>query len=298
MLNLKDQKYGLLMGVKFLYNDPKRGPIWEFRCDCGNITHKSAYLVKNKGTKSCGCLQIKRFNLKNQKFGRLTVLDHDHHRKSCHYWKCLCDCGKICIINGKCLKNKKTKSCGCLKKESISNRQKKNLLNKIFGELTVIKFSHIDPISKRYFWICECKCGNIVCKNSKYLLSQDTNSCGCLRHKGTKDVPQRLFNRIKHGAKIRNLVFTITINDIQNLLEKQNYRCALSNIPIKCGWYVNKKNINFIPTTASLDRIDSKQGYTMDNIQWIHKDINKMKTNLDQKYFITLCSAISKHLNI
>jgi hypothetical protein len=45
-------------------------------------------------------------------------------------------------------------------------------------------------------------------------------------------------------------------------------------------------------TTASLDRINSKKGYTKDNVQWVHKWINFMKQDLDEEEFITFCEAI------
>ena len=37
--------------------------------------------------------------------------------------------------------------------------------------------------------------------------------------------------------------------------------------------------------TASLDRIDSSKGYTEDNIQWVHKDVNQMKMDLPEQRF-------------
>jgi hypothetical protein len=51
---------------------------------------------------------------------------------------------------------------------------------------------------------------------------------------------------------------------------------------------------NHFPQTASLDRIDNNKGYTKDNIQWLHKNINLMKHCFDQKYFIELCNLISE----
>lgn len=43
---------------------------------------------------------------------------------------------------------------------------------------------------------------------------------------------------------------------------------------------------------ASLDRIDSSQGYIKGNVQWVHKDINKMKFDLSQDRFLELCNII------
>ena len=44
--------------------------------------------------------------------------------------------------------------------------------------------------------------------------------------------------------------------------------------------------------TASLDRIDSNKGYVTDNIQWVHKDINYMKSDLDEQQFIHYCRLV------
>jgi peroxiredoxin family protein len=44
--------------------------------------------------------------------------------------------------------------------------------------------------------------------------------------------------------------------------------------------------------TASLDRKDSSKGYTKDNIQWIHKDLQKMKMDMPEDKFINWCNLI------
>lgn len=57
-----------------------------------------------------------------QRFGRLTVIEQGEYHISKSggktvQWKCLCDCGKICLINSSRLRSGKTKSCGCYHKE-------------------------------------------------------------------------------------------------------------------------------------------------------------------------------------
>lgn len=71
---------------------------------------------------------------------------------------------------------------------------------------------------------------------------------------------------------------------------KQDKKCALSGILLKFG-----RSENVYETTASLDRIDNKKGYTENNVQWVFKDINVMKNIHDQEYFLLLCSKIAKH---
>lgn len=102
-----------------------------------------------------------------------------------------------------------------------------------------------------------------------------------------------------HGAKKRKIA--VDLGDTEEakqflydlLYVKQGSRCALTGLPIgisntiKGDWHGE--------TTASLDRIDSRKGYTRDNVQWVHKWINKMKWELDQEQFITLCEAVVKY---
>lgn len=66
-------------------------------------------------------------NLIGQRFGRLIVVDraeNDRHNKA--MWLCRCDCGKDAVILGSSLNRGKTRSCGCLQKESASIQAKRN----------------------------------------------------------------------------------------------------------------------------------------------------------------------------
>ena len=69
----------------------------------------------------------------------------------------------------------------------------------------------------------------------------------------------------------------------------QNKLCAISHVPIK--FKINHKD----EQTASLDRIDSKKPYTLDNVQWVHKTINQMKWTLMPNEFIEWCKIIAQN---
>ncbi len=56
----------------------------------------------------------KLIDLTGQKFGRLTVLERAFTRKGQLFWKCECDCGRVCIVQGSSLRGRRTRSCGCL----------------------------------------------------------------------------------------------------------------------------------------------------------------------------------------
>lgn len=60
----------------------------------------------------------------NTKYNMLTVLSLHHIDKSQKYYECLCDCGNKTIVVGSKIKNGHTKSCGCLKRKVLIERNK------------------------------------------------------------------------------------------------------------------------------------------------------------------------------
>lgn len=101
------------------------------------------------------------------------------------------------------------------------------------------------------------------------------------------------WNSVKNGAKTREIDFSLTQEYILDLLERQQYRCALTGIPI--GFAAGIKGRFEGQTTASLDRIDSDLSYKVGNVQWVHRDINRMKSFFVQDHFIELCRKVVAH---
>lgn len=168
-----------------------------------------------------------------------------------------------------------------------------------------VKIKGIELISKikdekgRIIWDCKCECGRIrKIHQSNLITTQDlTRGCGCKtssdhhRWKGCNDISGKYFYRTKRGAESRELEFSITIEDMWVKFIEQNKKCALSGLEISlCGSVRNKdyKDLH----NASIDRIDSSKGYTKDNIQWLHKDVNKIKQDFNEKDFIDYCRKI------
>ena len=88
-------------------------------------------------------------------------------------------------------------------------------------------------------------------------------------------------------GKRANIGISISIEEAWNLFLSQNRKCALSGIEIYCS------PTNRAKGTASLDRIDSSIGYHSENVQWVHKDINRMKNIFSQEYFIAMCKHVA-----
>lgn len=167
-----------------------------------------------------------------------------------------------------------------------------------YGQLTVIRSVAGDRRGNSYF-LCLCTCGNEHKAAARHLLSGKIKSCGCLLHRHGTDHPNYggyeeltgdYWNNVANhagGLYGRNKIeFSVTIQEAWNLYLKQNRLCALSGLPIRMGYREHQ--------TASLDRIDSAKGYTPDNVQWVHKDINRMKNTYGQDYFIDMCKKIAQ----
>ena len=156
-----------------------------------------------------------------------------------------------------------------------------------FNKLTVI---NIRKTEKSTHYLCRCDCGNDCCVDRRSLISSHTKSCGCYRlemvrlakFRGCGEVTGTYIHNIKQKARERNLPFDVDKEFLSDLFEKQDRKCILSGI-----------DISFRGKTASLDRINSKIGYIKENLQWTHKDINRMKWNCDQDEFIKWCSLVA-----
>lgn len=148
-----------------------------------------------------------------------------------------------------------------------------------------------------------------ISKNSRTIISRalnvygikDRNPAPLLRTnknyvgwKGYKELSGTLYNKYKRGAEKRGLEFNVTPQFLWDLFIKQNRKCALSGIEIYFSKTEGRKR-DTKEITASLDRIDSNKGYTEDNVQWVHKKVNTMKMQMEEKEFISFCKEIAKY---
>lgn len=168
------------------------------------------------------------------------------------------------------------------------------------GRLAVIEPAYRKD--KYIYWRCLCECGQERFYTTGNLTQGTLRSCGCLRSNGGKthknwsgcgDVSASLFCKIREQAKRRSVPFNISLEYVSNLYEKQNHRCAITNLELEMPF--NAKAISHGGLTASLDRIDSSQGYIEGNVQWVHKDINMMKQQFTQEHFIKMCSLVTEY---
>lgn len=179
-----------------------------------------------------------------------------------------------------------------IRRERQSSR--KDLKEQRFGDLLVIDYAYY--LNRRTYWLCRCNCGEEVVIASRDLVRKDSKSrktCGCRGYRGI--IPgmfwSSFFKMVKKRVGDRECfnLFDIDYDYMCDLFLKQNSRCALSGLLIQFG---KTKKEQYKETTASVDRIDSTKGYIKGNVQWVHKDINWMKGDIEENKFVELCGYI------
>lgn len=176
-----------------------------------------------------------------------------------------------------------------------------DLTNKKFGLLTVIGVSIKRTKCNARNWDCICECGGKTTTQGYNLKRGNTKSCGCLNSeknrgnknptwKGYGEISASKFFEYTRNAARRKLEFRITIQDLWEQFLKQNKQCAITKLPLTFP-----KTHGDRTATASLDRIDNNKGYTKNNIQWLHKEINYMKSDLSVEDFIKYCKLVSSN---
>jgi hypothetical protein len=100
--------------------------VWRCICICGNERAVSAVHLRNGHTTSCGCLRREKtserslIDLTGMKFGRMTVIERDPVRVHDHVVShCVCDCGNQRSVFGQLLREGRTTSCGCFRREQL-----------------------------------------------------------------------------------------------------------------------------------------------------------------------------------
>lgn len=178
--------------------------------------------------------------------------------------------------------------------------------------LTLIEVKYVDastikrPNRKRRVWVCLCDCGKICTRYEEYLKSSDVDlyntSCGCKQGEkvrgcnstlwgGHGEISGNFFAELRCRSKHRKLNVEVTIEQLWELFLKQDRKCALTGQELTFQKSVRTR----CDATASIDRKNSNKHYTIDNVQFVHKDVNRSKSDFDEEYFIQMCNLIAKN---
>ncbi len=175
----------------------------------------------------------------------------------------------------------------------ITKEENKHLIE--YSNVTILDFN---PIKKGHNLLYLVECNH--CKKQFYKAKHTfgLNKCQCYKttngasnYQGYKNISAAYFRTCKAHAKSKNREFSITKENMWDQWLKQQGQCSLTGLNL----HIERNYTKLKGMTASLDRINSSLGYTVDNIQWIHKDVNRMKSNFDENYFKQICILIAKN---
>lgn len=197
-----------------------------------------------------------------------------------------------------------------------------NVLGKKFGNWTVLKLAGYHKGSNNksnwitWKYLAECVCGRrykVWWSDLKSGKSKQCHECHMKSHKwpkinrinlfgpgnnnfkGKGVIPSFYYKRVESNAELRNLEFRISIDDLDKQWRKQNGRCFYTGLPLIAPSSYYTENGNEFSLMGSLDRINSKKGYTTNNIVWTSKTVNKIKMHFPSKVFIDMCKLVYKY---
>lgn len=168
------------------------------------------------------------------------------------------------------------------------------------GKLKILSISS-EKLHKKTYFICKCECGTTRRVNASKLIRGVVKGCQKCKNKGINNAKWAGYEEIsgthlydiKSSCRRRSgnkAVYNISNEYIWKLFLKQDRKCALS------GLFIEFAKSTYIRGTASLDRIDSSKGYIEGNVQWVHKDVNRIKSDISEDYFVELCKLITKNM--
>lgn len=182
---------------------------------------------------------------------------------------------------------------------TLQNHVYSDMLGTRYGSLVVLGFEEKSS-SGHILVLCSCDCGNTIVRQASKVRNGNNKSCGCLKYRsgneshrwtGYKEISGYVWSGFRTSARKRNIPFNISIEDGWDLFIAQDRKCVFSGVRLK----FSDKNENWKDTTASLDRINSSLEYTLSNIQWVHKELNQMKSARSDEDFIAWCTLVANH---
>ena len=168
----------------------------------------------------------------------------------------------------------------------------KDITGQRFNRLVALKLVRIK--NKAAFWLCLCDCGAMPTVRTAQLINGKTKSCGCLHKEIIRKCAygeaafNKLFTSYKRQATRRGFSFNLTKEQFKKLTKESCYYCGgePSNIWSEPGQLWGDY------TYSGVDRLDSSQGYSVENCVSCCGVHNRMKLDMSPAEFINACLQV------
>ena len=125
-------------------------------------------------------------------------------------------------------------------------------------------------------YMCYCKeCNNK--RNKAYRRDPDNLTRAC----------KRVYGYLARRVRVKGFDIDFGPEFIEDLHRAQNGYCAYTGdkLSLQSG----------LPSTMSVDRIDSALGYTKDNVRLVTWEVNNAKQDMTMESFVLLCKKVIDH---
>lgn len=318
-IDISGQRFGLLVATQALpFTQCKQGKtLWKCHCDCGNHRIVRLSHLRSGASQSCGCLNTRK------------GVSHPNWRGYGQipgaYW-CALIVGAVKrqmpieisieeawqvfeLQEGKCALSGVNLSFGSRHKrentmaslDRIDNSRGYVTGNMQWLHKAVNKMKREFPL-QWFMLLCELVTTPLTSSEPAMACMVD-HKHGCFRGLGNLCLASwhRIVGTTNHGkdsSRKRKIALKITIHQAWERFLEQRGRCALTGLELDWNKYLGmdatgRKSYHW--GSASLDRINSRKGYTINNIQWVHKDVNLMKWEFDEIDFKNWCRLVATY---
>ena len=145
---------------------------------------------------------MKKKDISNQQFGRLTAKEIVGKDKKGYLWRCECECGGEKIVPAAYLLNQHTRSCGCIVREIKENSIKKGDRWGLLEAVEFVGYEDLPTGKRRAVWKFKCDCGTVKIMPVANVKFGGTRSCGCLAKQhitnlNKEDITGEFYDRLK-----------------------------------------------------------------------------------------------------
>lgn len=167
----------------------------------------------------------------------------------------------------------------------------------IFGYLLVLGQCPIPRKNALRYYSCRCICGTVKSIRGHSLLSGNTKSCGCRKaqmNAESKRLPDEAaaVNSVRCSYRIK-----ATKRGLPFLLSKDDVRCLITAGCRYCGMTASnsfKANGNEFRYNG-IDRVNSDDGYTLDNSVSCCSSCNRAKMAMPRGDFLSWVARVTTH---
>jgi 5-methylcytosine-specific restriction endonuclease McrA len=184
----------------------------------------------------------------------------------------------------------------------MANKKVEIKEGQVYNRLTVVNYAGKGK-QGHLLYNCLCECGRYKIVTGSSLIRDENQSCGCLKSENTHRLGKsrigksnltkgeaglnHLYSQYKHGAKKRNLEFTLSKECIKEISSKNCYYCGVSP-----KQKMNRESSHGEYLYNGIDRLDNKKGYNIENCVPCCKQCNLAKNVMSYTEFINWVKVV------